>query len=161
MSLTELSLAGNNWIIPSLKKIWLVTSRLGTVKLVKKFSVYCTFLSVIVLFSSPCPSIRHPHRPLPHPLRSTIINAWHMFIMEKIKGGDLERGIVNRLQKEALAGQKCRVNRVLGFFSSRPNWSLPPPHPQARVLTPWIQRGGSNTLSRERVMGEDPMRTTG
>ncbi len=35
-----------------------------------------------------------------------------------------------------------RVDRVLGFFSSRPSWDSPPPHPQASVPLNWVQVGG-------------------
>ncbi len=35
------------------------------------------------------------------------------------------------------------VDRVLGFFSNRPNWDPPPPHPQASVFPPvWFPVGG-------------------
>ncbi len=36
-----------------------------------------------------------------------------------------------------------RVDRVLGFFSSRPNWDPQPPHPQASVPPPilWFPEG--------------------
>ncbi len=30
-----------------------------------------------------------------------------------------------------------RVNRVLGLYSSRPNWNLPSAHPQANVPPPF------------------------
>ncbi len=42
-----------------------------------------------------------------------------------------------------------RVDRVLGFFSSRPNWDLP--HPQASVSPPLIPKGGGHSRLRERV----------
>jgi hypothetical protein len=48
-----------------------------------------------------------------------------------------------------------RVDRVLGFFSSRPNWDpppSPPPHPQASV-PPFGSRGGGHTRLRERGVG--------
>jgi hypothetical protein len=73
-----------------------------------------------------------------------------MFIMETIKGGDPERGIANRLQKRGVSWSKSQSKQsAIGFFSSRPNWDLPPPHPQASVLRPGIQRGGQHSLSGE------------
>jgi hypothetical protein len=54
-----------------------------------------------------------------------------------------------------------RVDRVLGFFSSRPNWDPPPPpHPQASVSHFWF-RGGGNTLACGRGGGGFPIRTRG
>ena len=35
-----------------------------------------------------------------------------------------------------------KVDRVIGFFSSSPNWDPPPPHPQASVFPPFWFRGG-------------------
>ncbi len=41
-----------------------------------------------------------------------------------------------------------RLNRVLGFFSSRWNWDPPPPHPQASVSPAlWFRGGGGVTHS--------------
>ncbi len=47
-----------------------------------------------------------------------------------------------------------RVDRVLGFFSSRPNWEPLPPHPQASVSPPLWFRGGGGTLACGRGGGE-------
>jgi hypothetical protein len=42
---------------------------------------------------------------------------------------------------------KHRVDRVLGSFSSRPNWDPPPPpHPQVSVHPLWFREGGGGTL---------------
>jgi hypothetical protein len=43
-----------------------------------------------------------------------------------------------------------RVDRGLGFFSSRPNWEPPPPHPQASAPPPLVPGG---TLACEREGG--------
>jgi hypothetical protein len=42
-----------------------------------------------------------------------------------------------------------RVDRVLGFFSSRQNWDPPPPHPRASV-PPFGFGGGGHIRLRER-----------
>jgi hypothetical protein len=56
-----------------------------------------------------------------------------------------------------------RVDRVLGFFSSRPNWDHPP-HPldrrRARVCPPFAPGGGGQTRLREKGW-EVPIRTRG
>jgi hypothetical protein len=52
-----------------------------------------------------------------------------------------------------------KVDRVLGFFSSRPNWDPPPPappHPQESVTIPlWFRPpgGGTHLLAGEGVKG--------
>jgi hypothetical protein len=47
-----------------------------------------------------------------------------------------------------------RVDRVLSFLSSRPNWASPPPHTQASVYpSPLVPRGGGQTRLRERGWG--------
>jgi hypothetical protein len=75
------------------------------------FFVYYT----VVRFSSPCLSIHHPHRPLPHPLGSTIMDDTYMFIMEAIKGGVPER-IVNGLQKRGVSWSKSQSKQSAKFF---------------------------------------------
>ncbi len=40
-----------------------------------------------------------------------------------------------------------RVDRVLGFFSSRPNWDPPLPHTQKSVYPPPFGSGGGGTLA--------------
>jgi hypothetical protein len=63
--------------------------------------------------------------------------------------------------------QERRVDRVLGFFSSRPNWNPPPPHPQASVSPPPFGSGGGgwggagDTLPCRRRGGGVPIRTRG
>jgi hypothetical protein len=52
-----------------------------------------------------------------------------------------------------------RVDRRLGFFSSRPNWDPPPPHPQANVSPPPLVPGGGgggNTLACRRGAWRGP-----
>jgi hypothetical protein len=44
------------------------------------------------------------------------------------------------------------IDRVLDFFSSRPNRDLPPPHPRASV-SPLVFRGGGGTLTYGRRGG--------
>ncbi len=44
-------------------------------------------------------------------------------------------------------------HEVLDFFSSRPNWDPPPPHPQASAPLPFWFRGGTHSLAREGVEG--------
>jgi hypothetical protein len=46
-----------------------------------------------------------------------------------------------------------RVDRVLGFFSSRPNWfgHPPPPHPQVSVSPLFGSGGGTDSLAGEGV----------
>jgi len=39
-----------------------------------------------------------------------------------------------------------REDRVLSFFSSRPIWDPPPPHPLANVPPLWFERGGTHSL---------------
>ncbi len=55
----------------------------------------------------------------------------------------------------------CRVDRVLGFLSSRRNWYPPPPHPQASVPPPLWFRGRRDTLAGEVVGGGVPILTRG
>jgi hypothetical protein len=51
-------------------------------------------------------------------------------------------------------GLDHRVDRVLGFFSSRPNWNPPLPHPQASVFPPlWFRGEGTDSLAGEVVGG--------
>jgi hypothetical protein len=47
---------------------------------------------------------------------------------------------------------KYRLDRVLGFFSSRPNWD-PHPHTCRRVCPPFGSGGGTHSLEREGVRG--------
>jgi hypothetical protein len=45
-----------------------------------------------------------------------------------------------------------RIDRVLGIFSSRPNWDSPTLHLQASLSPPpLVQRGGVHTRLRERA----------
>jgi hypothetical protein len=53
---------------------------------------------------------------------------------------------ISAQKKEHLAVH--RVNRVLGFLSSRPNWDPPPLKPQVSVSLLWYQ--GGHTCSQER-----------
>jgi hypothetical protein len=41
--------------------------------------------------------------------------------------------------------QDQKVDRVLSFFSSRPNWNPPPPHPQASVSPAPLVPGGTHS----------------
>ncbi len=51
--------------------------------------------------------------------------------------------------------EKHRVGRVLGFFSSPPNWEPPPPHPQASVFPYLGSGGGGPTRLQERGWGSE------
>ncbi len=53
-----------------------------------------------------------------------------------------------------------RVDRVLGFFSSRLNWDLPAPSHAGECVSPLCFRGG-DTLARGRGGGRVPIRTRG
>jgi hypothetical protein len=59
-------------------------------------------------------------------------------------------------------GRPHRVDRVLGFFSSRRNWDSPTPHPQASLSAPppqlWL---GGGTLACERGGWGVPFPTRG
>jgi hypothetical protein len=46
-----------------------------------------------------------------------------------------------------------RVDRVLSFFSSRPNWDPQPPHPQASVSPHTLVWGGTHSLAGELMGG--------
>jgi hypothetical protein len=54
-----------------------------------------------------------------------------------------------------------RVDRVPGFFTSRPNWDPPPPHPQASVFPRPFGSGRRNTLACGRGSRGVPIRTSG
>jgi hypothetical protein len=41
------------------------------------------------------------------------------------------------------------AHRVLGFFSSRPNWDIPPPHPQESLYPPFGSGGGTHSVAGE------------
>ncbi len=61
---------------------------------------------------------------------------------------------------ENVVGVGHRVDRVLGFFSSRPNWDPPPPHQQVSVSPPPLIPGG-DTLACGKAGGGGPIRTIG
>jgi hypothetical protein len=52
---------------------------------------------------------------------------------------------VNRIKK-SINTTKHRVDSVLGFFSSRPNWSPPTPSPAGECAPPWFRGGGGRGL---------------
>ncbi len=54
-----------------------------------------------------------------------------------------------------------RVGRVLGFFSSRPNWDSPTPSPTGEGVPPFLVGGGGviHTRLREWGWGEVPIPT--
>ncbi len=60
-------------------------------------------------------------------------------------GSDVRTSCVLRFNLHSLGH---RVDRVLGFFSSRPNWGPPPPLPQASVSSSFDSDGGGGTLAR-------------
>jgi hypothetical protein len=56
-------------------------------------------------------------------------------------------------------GTTHRVDILLGFFSSRPNWDPPPPYPQGIVFPLlWYRKGGTHSLAGERGGVPIPMR---
>ncbi len=58
------------------------------------------------------------------------------------------------VKKWTISSQRIhRVDRVLGFFSSRRYWDSPPPSPQASVPPPFWFQGEGHTRLRERVWG--------
>jgi hypothetical protein len=54
-------------------------------------------------------------------------------------GSNVRTSCVLRFNLQSLGH---RVDRVLGFFSSRPNWGPPPPLPQASVSPSFDSGGG-------------------
>ncbi len=54
-----------------------------------------------------------------------------------------------------------RVDRVPGFFSSRPNWDLLHPHPQVSVFPPLVPGGHTRLRERGKVGGGVPIPTMG
>ncbi len=55
-------------------------------------------------------------------------------------------------KRDAVAAVQ-RVDRVLGFLSSRPNWDLPPPYPQASVSPPLVSGGWALSFAGDGVGG--------
>ncbi len=55
-----------------------------------------------------------------------------------------------------------RLDRVLGFFSSRQNWDTPhPPHPQASVSLPLVPGGRAHSITRDGGGGPNSDEGTG
>ena len=52
-----------------------------------------------------------------------------------------------------LVGHRKNVDRVLGFFSSRPNWDSPTPSPAGECVLPSFGTGGDTHSLRERGWG--------
>ncbi len=46
-----------------------------------------------------------------------------------------------------------RVDRVLSFFSCRPNWDSPTPSPASECAPPMVPGGGAQSLVREEIEG--------
>jgi hypothetical protein len=57
------------------------------------------------------------------------------------------------MAERLVKGQDHRVDRLLGFFSSRPNWDHPLSHPQASVSPPLWFLGEAYSLGGEGVWG--------
>ncbi len=64
------------------------------------------------------------------------------------------------MQVRLLVSQRHRVDRVLGFFSSRPKWDSPTPAPAGEYAPPPLFPGGGDTLACGR-RGGVPIRTRG
>jgi hypothetical protein len=74
-----------------------------------------------------------------------------MILMPAILHNDHNR---NKVLKISLILQVHRVDRVLGFFSSRPDWNPFTPLTRRRVCPPlWFRGKGKHTRLREREWG--------
>jgi hypothetical protein len=51
-----------------------------------------------------------------------------------------------------------RVDRVISFLSSRPNWNFPTPSPASEFIPPPFSSGGKHTCLRERRVGSQLQR---
>ncbi len=81
---------------------------------------------------------------------------------DKIYGWSAHYPLRLLIRKHFLHSVHHRVHRVLGFFSSRPNWDPPTPSPTGVVSPPlfWF-RGGWDKLACREGVGVVPIQTRG
>ncbi len=88
-------------------------------------------------------------------------NSERSLLSEQVKK---KKKYLLRYTIQAYIHNQHKVDRMLGFFSSRPNWDPPLPHTQASVFPPpplWLRRKGTLACGRGGGGVPTPIRTRG